>query len=175
MEASLVSKMWSVRIQGMDISMGNWILRPIVSSRKNSLNQSWERSQHCCKVSAQKRYRFYYRDFFVAIQRALTCRLLFLLTTEVQQVGVKERLAVKLLNVQDGGTFQTAAQSLLGATFVSNKGLQHSPHHVKLHTYIREISLLYFIITGNLISLIWVACIKGLVSVSQKIILLQTT
>lgn len=36
----------------MDISMGNWILRPIVSSRKNSLNQSWERSQHCCKVSA---------------------------------------------------------------------------------------------------------------------------
>lgn len=52
MDASFVSRMWSVRIQGMDISMGNWILRPIVSSRKNSLNQSWERSQHCCRVSA---------------------------------------------------------------------------------------------------------------------------
>lgn len=55
MEASLVSRMWSVRIQGMDISMGNWILRPMVSSRKNSLNHSWERSQHCCKVSEGKR------------------------------------------------------------------------------------------------------------------------
>lgn len=54
MDASFVSRMWSVRIQGMDISMGNWILRPIVSSRKNSLNQSWERSQHCCKVSAKQ-------------------------------------------------------------------------------------------------------------------------
>lgn len=51
MDASLVSRMWSVRIQGMDISMGNWILRPMVSSRKNSRNHSWERSQHCCSVS----------------------------------------------------------------------------------------------------------------------------
>ena len=57
MEASLVSRMWSVRIQGMDISMGNWILRPMVSSRKNSLNQSWERSQHCCKVSTWRMWR----------------------------------------------------------------------------------------------------------------------
>ena len=51
MEGSLVSKIWSVRIQGMDISMGNWIRRPMVNSRKNSLNQSWERSQHCCRAS----------------------------------------------------------------------------------------------------------------------------
>ena len=50
-EGSLVSKIWSVRIQGMDISMGNWIRRPMVNSRKNSLNQSWERSQHCCRAS----------------------------------------------------------------------------------------------------------------------------
>jgi hypothetical protein len=51
MDASLVSRMWSVRIQGMDISMGNWILLPMVSSRKNSRNHSCERSQHCCSVS----------------------------------------------------------------------------------------------------------------------------
>jgi hypothetical protein len=50
-DASLVSRMWSVRIQGIDISMGNWILLPMVSSRKNSRNHSWERSQHCCSVS----------------------------------------------------------------------------------------------------------------------------
>lgn len=55
MEGSLVSRMWSVRIQGMDISMGNWIRRPMVSSRKNSLNHSWERSQHCCRASAKGR------------------------------------------------------------------------------------------------------------------------
>lgn len=47
-------------------------------------------------------------------------------------MGVKERLAVKLLNVQDSGAFQTAAQSLLRPTFVSNERLQHSPHHVEL-------------------------------------------
>ncbi len=51
-EASLVSRMWSVRIQGTDISIGNWMRRPIVSSRKNSRNQSWDKSQHCCSVSA---------------------------------------------------------------------------------------------------------------------------
>ena len=51
MEDSLVSRMWSVRIQGMDISMGNWILRPMVSSRKNSRNHSWDRSQQCCRAS----------------------------------------------------------------------------------------------------------------------------
>lgn len=54
MEGSLVSRMWSVRIQGMDISMGNWIRRPMVSSRKNSLNHSWDRSQHCCRASGQR-------------------------------------------------------------------------------------------------------------------------
>lgn len=48
-------------------------------------------------------------------------------------MGVKEGLAVKLLNVHDGGTFQTAAQSLLRATFVSNERLQHRSHHVQLH------------------------------------------
>ena len=57
MEGSLVSKIWSVRIQGMDISMGNWIRRPMVNSRKNSLNQSWERSQHCCRASGSMRER----------------------------------------------------------------------------------------------------------------------
>ena len=50
-DASLVSKMWSVRIQGMDISIGNWILLPIVNSRKNSRNHNCERSQHCWSVS----------------------------------------------------------------------------------------------------------------------------
>ena len=29
----LVSRMWSMSIQGMDISMGNWIRAPIVISR----------------------------------------------------------------------------------------------------------------------------------------------
>lgn len=57
MEGSLVSKIWSVRIHGMDISMGNWIRRPMVNSRKNSLNQSWERSQHCCRASRSMRER----------------------------------------------------------------------------------------------------------------------
>lgn len=54
MEGSLVSRMWSVRIQGMDISMGNWIRRPMVSSRKNSLNHSWDKSQHCCRASGKR-------------------------------------------------------------------------------------------------------------------------
>lgn len=48
--------MWSVRIQGMDISMGNWIRRPMVSSRKNSLNHNWDRSQHCCRASDQQKH-----------------------------------------------------------------------------------------------------------------------
>lgn len=39
----------------MDISMGNWMRRPMVSSRKNSLNQSWDRSQHCCRASVTHR------------------------------------------------------------------------------------------------------------------------
>lgn len=47
-------------------------------------------------------------------------------------MGVKEGLAVEPLHVQDGGAIQTAAQSLLRATFVSNERLQHSPHHVEL-------------------------------------------
>lgn len=51
MEGSFVSRMWSVRIQGMDISIGNWIRRPMVSSRKNSRNQSCDRSQHCWRAS----------------------------------------------------------------------------------------------------------------------------
>lgn len=57
MEGSLVSRIWSVRIQGMDISIGNWIRRPMVNSRKNSRNQSWERSQHCCRASGSIRER----------------------------------------------------------------------------------------------------------------------
>lgn len=48
-------------------------------------------------------------------------------------MGVEEGLAVKLLNVQDGWAFQTAAQSLLRAAFVSDERLQHRPHHVELH------------------------------------------
>ena len=55
MEGSLVSRIWSVRIHGMDISMGNWMRRPMVSSRKNSRNQSWDRSQHCCSASERQR------------------------------------------------------------------------------------------------------------------------
>lgn len=53
MEGSLVSRIWSVRIQGIDISIGNWMRRPMVNSRKNSRNQSWERSQHCCRASGR--------------------------------------------------------------------------------------------------------------------------
>ena len=48
-------------------------------------------------------------------------------------MGVKEGLAVKLLNVHDGGAFETAAQSLLRAAFVCDQRLQHGPHHVELH------------------------------------------
>lgn len=55
-----------------------------------------------------------------------------LLTTEVQQVRVEEGLAVEALDVQDGGAFQAAAQSLLGATLVCDERLQHGPHHVEL-------------------------------------------
>lgn len=55
MEGSLVSRIWSVRIQGIDISIGNWMRRPMVNSRKNSRNQSWERSQHCCRASGRTR------------------------------------------------------------------------------------------------------------------------
>lgn len=36
-----------------------------------------------------------------------------LLTTEVQQVGVKKRFAVKLLDVKDCWPFKAATQSLL--------------------------------------------------------------
>lgn len=36
-----------------------------------------------------------------------------LLTTEVQQMGVKKGFAVKLLNVKDCWPFQTATQRLL--------------------------------------------------------------
>lgn len=54
------------------------------------------------------------------------------LTTEVQQVGVEERLAVELLNVYDGWALQAAAQGLLRATLISDEGFQHSPHHVQL-------------------------------------------
>lgn len=62
-DASLVSRMWSVRIQGIDISMGNWILLPMVSSRKNSRNHSWERSQHCCSVSWRVQATIGYRSW----------------------------------------------------------------------------------------------------------------
>lgn len=48
-------------------------------------------------------------------------------------MSVKEGLAMKLLNVHDGGAFQTAAQSLLRAAFVCNQRLKHGPHHVELH------------------------------------------
>lgn len=133
MDASLVSRMWSVRIQGMDISMGNWILRPIVSSRKNSLNQSWERSQHCCRVSARTSSQGFVRTLSGA--RGAAGSVSSLLTAEVQQVCVKEGLLVKLFNVQNGGTLKTAAQSLLRAAFVSNERLQHGPHHVELKIY----------------------------------------
>lgn len=47
-------------------------------------------------------------------------------------MSVEETLAVKFLDVQDGGALQAAAQSLLGATFVRNQRLEHRPHHVEL-------------------------------------------
>lgn len=47
-------------------------------------------------------------------------------------MSVKEALAVKLLDVQDGGALQATAQSLLGATFVCNQRLKHRPHHIEL-------------------------------------------
>lgn len=53
-------------------------------------------------------------------------------TTEVQQMRVEERLAVEPLDVQDGGAFQAAAHSLLGAALVRDERLQHGPHHVQL-------------------------------------------
>lgn len=79
----------------------------------------------------------------------------FLLTTKIQQMGVEEGLAVELLNVQDGWALQTAAQSLLGATLVSNERLQHGPHHVELHVGTKkrnngsEISLRSTAFTGH--------------------------
>lgn len=53
-------------------------------------------------------------------------------------MGVEEGLAVELLNVQDGGAFQAAAQGLLGPTLVSNERLKHSPYHVELRGKKRE-------------------------------------
>lgn len=52
-------------------------------------------------------------------------------------MGVKEGLPMKLLNIKDCWPFQTATQSLLGATFVRNERFKHSPHHVELHRHIR--------------------------------------
>ena len=53
MDGSLVSKMWSVNIHGIDISIGNCIRSPMVISKKNSRYHNWDRSQHCCNVSVK--------------------------------------------------------------------------------------------------------------------------
>lgn len=82
-EGSLVSKIWSVRIQGMDISMGNWMRRPMVSSKKNSRNQSWDRSQHCCRASGMQGRSMLPPPYFPGDgsedtrQEAGSCRLAF--------------------------------------------------------------------------------------------------
>lgn len=54
------------------------------------------------------------------------------LTADVEKVGEEEGLLVELLNGQDYRPIQAAPQSLLWATLVCYKGLQHGPHHVKL-------------------------------------------
>ena len=56
------------------------------------------------------------------------------LTAEVEEVRVEEGLAVDLLDVQDGGALQAAAQGLLKATLFCYERLQHGPHHIQLHT-----------------------------------------
>lgn len=127
-EASLVSRMWSVRIHGIDISMGNWMRRPIVSSRKNSRNQSWERSQHCWSVSETQ----HGKTWPLTSSTTLLNESVWGLTTKVEQVSVEEGLPVKLLDVQDGGPLQTAAQSFLRAALISHQRLQHRPDHIQL-------------------------------------------
>lgn len=45
------------------------------------------------------------------------------LTTEIYQVGVEERLAMKFFYVQYGGPLKATSQGFLGTTFVCNEGL----------------------------------------------------
>lgn len=129
MEGSLVSRMWSVRIQGMDISMGNWIRRPMVSSRKNSLNHSWERSQHCCRASARGREN---EGMSTPLQASLTGHWRVQLTAEIEQVGEEERMFVEVFDGHHDGPVQTAAEGLLRAALICYEGLQHRAHHVEL-------------------------------------------
>lgn len=128
--------MWSVRIQGIDISIGNWMRRPIVSSRKNSRNQSWERSQHCCSVSETRQNINDDWPHPIYNCKSLLSSFKFKpgwgLTTEVEQVSVEEGLAVKLLNVNDGWPLQTATQSFLKSALISDQRLQHRPDHIQL-------------------------------------------
>ena len=140
MEGSLVSRMWSVRIHGIDISMGNWIRRPMVSSRKNSLNHSWDRSQHCCRASEQrkdirrdqkmKECLQIYRHIISFSQEGLSSDLL---TAEVEQVCEEEGMFVEVLNGHYYWSIQTAAESLLRPTLICDQWLQHGAHHVQLH------------------------------------------
>lgn len=109
----------------------NWELDPATHSElqeelpEPQLGEVTTLLQSLCMEEKTGSYktRFYKKG---AIQRTLrnyTLKLLFLLTTKIQQMGIKKGLAVKLLNVQDGWAFQTATQSLLRATFVSNERL----------------------------------------------------
>lgn len=163
MEGSLVSRIWSVRIQGMDISMGNWMRRPMVSSRKNSRNQSCDRSQHCWRASENQLRQFHdlfkkplqqysikealhktkwyaslYMYSFWSLKYWLEYCVFFVwvwkwfLTTEVEEMGVEERVLMKVLYGLNYRAIQAAAQGLLRATFVCDQRLEHGSHHVQL-------------------------------------------
>lgn len=75
------------------------------------------------------------QSFCFAFTSVLTCsaKLKSKRTAEIEEVRVEERLPVELLDVDDGGALQAAAEGLLGATLVRHEGLQHGPHHVQLH------------------------------------------
>lgn len=65
-------------------------------------------------------------------------------------MGEEERLLVEVLNGLNNGAIQTAAKSLLRATFISDERLQHGAHHVELQNRKDQKLLrnkLYF--TGN--------------------------
>lgn len=47
-------------------------------------------------------------------------------------MGEEERLLVEVLDGLNDGAIQTAAESLLRATFISDERLQHGAHHVEL-------------------------------------------
>lgn len=48
-------------------------------------------------------------------------------------MSVEEWFTMELLDVQDGRSFKTTAQSLLWAALISDQRLQHSPDHIQLY------------------------------------------